>query len=269
MGIITSPRDNGTRLLALLLAVLLLTQANASAFDPPPHDGGERVIVLAAPPKGWPPYIDAAVPGKPDTGLMLDILREIAALSQYRVEVVRYPELRSRMLLAEGAVDAYPSAKEWLERPDDYLWTDPVLVSEDVLAFQSGKQVDFDHPDSLAGLRVGLIHGFTYPGIDGLCRDGTFACHTANNTELLLSMVSRGHLDAAVTNRRVAEWTLRNSSRLDAAAFDFSQTLVGKADFRFAFISTRVWAEFIGTFNAELARMKADGRLERMAARYR
>jgi polar amino acid transport system substrate-binding protein len=200
---------------------------------------------------------------------MLDILREIASINRYGIEVVRYPELRSRMLLAEGAIDAYPSAREWLGRPDDYLWTDPVLVSEDVFAFQRGNHMDFDRPGSLDGLRIGLVHGFSYPGIDELCRDGTLACHAANNTELLLNMVARGHIDAAVTNRRVAEWTLRNSDTLDAADFDFSRVPVGRADYRFAFIKTRAWEEFIASFNAELARMKTDGRLERIAARYR
>ena len=72
----------------------------------------------------------------------------------------------------------------------------------------------------------------------------------------------------AKTARKVADWVISHSDYLDASQLVVSDTVLDSAPFRFAFVKSPRWKQFINEFNDELARMKADGRFQAILDRY-
>ena len=232
------------------------------------HAGAHtRTIVMASPPQGWPPFIIIAPDPQKNRGIMLDVLREAMKASGHDLTLALYPEKRSRLMLKEGGIDAYAKAKEWVDNPGLYLWTDPVLTITDTVVFRKSGRLPI--PTSLDGLHLGVVHGFVYPTLEPLFQQGTILRHTAMTTANLLLMVQRGHIDGAVTNRHVAEWIIKNNAELSAEAFAFGKTPIASAPYRFAFPKTEGNELFIAQFNRELAAMKQDGRLKTIMDKYK
>ena len=253
---------------ALVIAFLCLVIASPSFSQQSSAGRTPLSLSVSVPPEGWPPYIicdeDAAV-----RGVMMDVLTEIAQTLGRQVQVVKFPEMRGRMLMQMGEIDAYPKAQEWVKDPDSFLWTDPIVFSEDVLVLKANSPLEFTGPESLYGLDVGVIHGFGYPTLDEHLEKSRIRAHRARTTENLIDMVDQGRIDCAVTNRLVAEWIIKNNERHVSGRFRFSAAPVDAAPYRFAFHRGGGWEPFINSFNVELAKMKADGRFEAILARYR
>jgi polar amino acid transport system substrate-binding protein len=233
-------------------------------------DGGvPSVVVVGSPPEGWPPFLIPPPGDACGRGIMLDVMAEITRSLGCESRLELYPEKRSRLLLSEGGIHAYPKAREWMDDPEEYVWSDAVVVSSDVLVSRSGEPLLADSLDDMAGLSIGVIHGFHYPAISRAVAAGTVTTYPARDTEAALRMLQRGHVDTVVTNRAVAEWIIRNRSDLHAADFVFAAKPIDSAPYRFAFFKSGQWQRFAELFNAELAAMKRDGRLDRILARYR
>ena len=82
-------------------------------------------------------------------------------------------------------------------------------------------------------------------------------------------MVLASHVDAAVLNRHVAEWIIRNAPDIALEDFEFSQNVVGRAQYRFALADRPGLVLFRDDFNRELDEMRKDGRFEAILDKYR
>lgn len=223
-------------------------------------------IIMAVPAKGWPPYI---VTEKKPHGIMVDVMRQIAATADVKLECATYPDMRALIRLRDGRVDAYPKSREWVVDPDNYLWTDPVLDSQDVLIFRKGNIWNFDQPHQRDGKRIGCVLGYRYPGLEPLFTSQTIKRASAPDSRTMLRMLSRRRTDAAVINKNVAIWRMNTTPDLRAEDFVFSDKPLASAPYAFAFTRTREWTAFIAHFNRELAAMKKDGRLRAILNKYR
>ncbi len=224
---------------------------------------------MGSPPEGWPPFIIVSKRGLSHEGIMIDVMREITNKMGYKVDIDFYPEKRSMLLLEEGRIHAYAKAKEWTENPSAYLWSAPVMVSEDILVSNTQNPVQFQTVHELSRHSIGSVYGFSYPALDAAFASDAIHHHTAKDTESILRMVQRGHIDAAATNRNVAEWIIRNQGDMAQRDFTYSSTIIGSAPYRFAFCNDPKWEQFLICFNRELASMKSDGRLQAIFNRYR
>lgn len=229
-------------------------------------DDADRSFVISVPTVGWPPYFIVPDQDGPIRGIMADVLREACKATANTATFTLYPEKRGRVMLEEGTIDAYPKAKEWMDNPNKYLWTAPVVTSTDILILRRHSSSSLPAA-TIKGLDVGVVHGFTYPTLDPLFKSGAIRRHAAEKTECLLRMVSRGHIDAAVTNRHVAQWLIRTSPELKAGDFLFGK-VIDSAPYRFAFTRTPENTRFVSSFDRELARMKEDGRLQAILDKY-
>ena len=257
-------------LAAALLLCLLTLAAYGTFCVPSVATAGEReMITLSLPPKGWPPYIISDLNGAGPGGILVDVFREICRTEGYELQMVLYPEKRGCMMLQEGLVDAISKAREWVEDPSTYLWTDPIVESPDVVISRKTNPIQFTSPQDLAGLNVGLVFSFRYPRLDPLLSRNEFIEHRANNSQNLLRMLNHGHLDCAIINPLVARWQLRTQTDLSPDDFTFSKIPLDSAPCRFAFTPGEHWKPFIARFNERLAIMKEDGTLDAILARYR
>lgn len=257
------------------LAVLLVLTTFMLGGTPLPEsqasdaDTAGKSIRLAAPPEGWPPFVII----NPDnvqhsTGIMVDVMREAGRNRGWQVTFNTFPEKRSRRMLEEGNIDAYPKAKEWVKKPGIYRWTDPVVISSDVLVFRADLFPPAG-PPKLRDLSVGVVHGYVYPTLAPLFQSGVLKRYSATGTEQLLRMVQRGHIDVAVTNRFVAEWIIKNNDDLDSKFLRFTETPIDSAPYRFAFTKTWDTGPLVDQFNRELEKLKKSGRLEQIFNKYK
>lgn len=254
-------------LFALLTLFVIISTQRASAEGT--TSTPEYRLIVAAPQEGWPPFIIIDPNDvQQSKGIMFDVMREAARNEGWDIQFATFPEMRSQMMLQEGKIDAYPKAREWVETPGVFRWTDPIITSSDVLVFRNGHFPE-SGPAKLRDLDVGVVHGYAYPTLDPLFQSGVLKRHSATSTEQLLRMVQRGHIDVAVTNRHVAEWIIRNSKTLNPDALLFTKTPLDSAPYRFAF--TKAWDSnpCIDSFNRELEAMKKDGRFDEIINRYK
>lgn len=250
--------------LTLLAPAVLCPVPNARAESDSP-----RLIMISLPEHGWPPFIICSDKTKAPRGIMVDVMREISEAEGYELRASFFPEKRTQMMVREGLLDTFPKAMEWLDDPTDYLWTDPILDSTDVVVSSRYRQVEFLSPEDLEGLHVGLVHGYGYPKLMPLIQKGAIIEYRTSNTLNLLRMVSRGHVECAVVNPLVARWIISLHDELSLGTFHFSQTPLDNAAFRFAFTRDDRLKPFIERFNRRLAEMKRSGRLNAIVARYR
>ncbi len=200
---------------------------------------------------------------------MIDVIREITTTLGYGLELDILPEKRSLMQLAEGKIHVHAKAKEWVEDPTMFLWSDPVITSVDIIVSSPKTPIQFNTVHELARRSIGTVYGFSYPALDQAFASDTIHHHTAKDTKSILRMVQRGHIDGAATNRHVAEWIISNQDDMKADEFVFSTTTIGSAPYRFAFNNEPKWEIFLTCFNRELAAMKSDGRLQAILERYK
>ena len=71
--------------------------------------------------------------------------------------------------------------------------------------------------------------------------------------------------DAAVADRLVGKWILRN----EGLQKQFTITDEGISNYGFRLMLRKDWQAFANDFNAELAKMKANGELDAILANYR
>lgn len=260
---------NKRLIIAALFTLLASCWGSVAVAGERQYEDIPNTLVMGSPPKGWPPFSIVGEHPHPHKGIMIDVIKEITARLGYNLKFAFFPEKRNRMMLAEGKIHAYAKAMEWVEDPSVFLWSDPIVTSVDILISRANAPVQFTSIHELARRSIGSVYGFSYPALDEAFASGTIHHHTSKDTESILRMVQRGHIDGAVTNRHVAEWIIRNQPDMTLSEFVFSSTPIGSAPYRFAFCNTPKWMRFLADFNRELASMKEDGRLQSILERYK
>lgn len=248
----------------LVLAAILLLAA------PSPAAGGgvrDTPITLGSPPPGWPPYYLAE--GNAQAGIMPDIFMEATRSLGREATTLPLPEKRLMLHLAQGTVDVYTKAMEWVADPSLFLWSAPVVASSDVLLFRAGEAFDYPGTDRLEGRSLVTVLGFRYPTLEPLFASGKVKRVDAVDARCQLRMLKCRRGDAAVVNRHVALWLMREDPQLDPEEFRFAERPLATAESRFVFSRRREWGAFIRDLDREIERMRADGRMQAILARYR
>ena len=230
-------------------------------------DAAEKTIQLGVPPHGWPPYI--IVRQDQISGIAVDIVRDIVTRRGFAIKTQHYPEKRAHKMVEQGKVDAWPDAKEWSETPERFLWTDPMVESEDRLIYRENTPVVFNRIEDLFGKTIGTHLGYYYPRLERHFENGSIVRADTHGEPAMLKMLFLGRTDAAVINKLVALWVIRSEQDLQQSDFTFSKQIVDRAGYRIMFTRKHEWATFIKDFNTDLEAMKRDGRLDQILSRYR
>ncbi len=247
----------------IVFFLLVLSTALVSVAHATPEN---KEIIIGFNNVAWPPYLVKET-DREIHGIMIDVMKEIAQKHGFSVKIAPLPEKRAIRGITGGDIDAYSKAKEWVDNPNAYLWTDPVLDSTDVLIFPKDRPVKFNAPDDLKGKQIGAILGYRYPLLEPYFADGRIKRDDVKKDLLMLRKLLKGRDDAAIINKLVAFWVIRQNPELKGQ-FAFSEKAVGKAGVCFMFTAKRNWGPFIETFNKELAAMKTDGRLDAIVQKY-
>ncbi len=168
--------------------------------------------------------------------------------------------------MSTGEIDAIPRAMEWVEHPENFQWSDPVLNSQDVIIQR--KENNFQSLDQLHKKVLCTVIGYTYPQLNPLFDKKSLVRADARDTEAMLSTLQRQHCDAAVTNIHVFNWHKKTKPEITKDLIA-SSIVVGSAPYRFQFNQDKKWTDFIKRFNQQLKEMKIRGELEKIISRYR
>ena len=256
-------------IVSILLHSLLIALCCKIVFISQPCYAGEdkNNIIFGMREAGWPPYMVANTqPG--NEGIVLDIVRQIANDNGYSLSIMLLPEKRVIQNLKTGNVNAILKAEEWVDDPSLYLWTDPIMISEDVFVFYKQDANNYSSIDACAGMNIGVLLGYGYPTIDPLFKANILKPYVVNTAESLILMLKADRLDAIVLNRHVAYWIIQNSKSLSKESFSYSSFLIDTALFRLALHKGKMEARFIRQFNDKLSVIKKDGRFNLIIKRY-
>ncbi len=247
--------------IAILLSALFYAGLNADA-------GPEnKEIVFSMGTKGYPPYLVVNKYGGVD-GIMMDVLREIASKFDFKVVVELLPSKRGDLYAEQGMIDVKARSEVWVQNPERFYWTDSVLRSIDSLIFFENNPLEFTAVEDLFGKNIGGILGYGYPMFEEHFKNNRINRIDTLSEREMINLVANERLDAAIINELVGLWIIGQDPELQKVKFRFSEKKVGDAPYQFMFTKEHNWQPFIEQFNKELKKMKLNGRLDEIIAKY-
>ena len=253
--------------LATLAAGLLAVSSQRAQTDNSINsqsDAENPVFRFNVSPNGYPPYLMHENNGR--TGIMWDVVEEIAGRIGYRVEAVRVPRKRVDKLLLKGMFDGTSRAKEWTDNPEDFIFTDPVVDIEEVIFFPKDSSEEFQVIEDLFSLTLITRLGYHYPELDSHFESGQIQrFDVSRDQDIFVYLLSSDELDAAVADRLVGQWLLLEQGSRDK--FRVSSSTLSQSGFRLMLRPD--WQSFAKAFNQELASMRETGKLDTILSKYR
>lgn len=212
-------------------------------------------------PQGFPPYVIS----KPPAGIMFDVLKYIAQQQNLKIMAVRIPENRVYASLENNKLDVHAGAREWVERPEKYLFSEPVLKVRDVVFTREDFPFKFNKIEDLFGRSIGVHTGYSYQSLSSYFESGVIKRLDSNNELYLLNMLSQNRLDIAIITEHVGLWLIKKNQL--SQDFKISKKAVDTTEYRMVF--SKKWQPFLTEFNKTLAIMKANGQLKKILGLYR
>lgn len=143
--------------------------------------------------------------------LTREIGEAVAAATGRQVSFVATPNNRIQESLAKSRIDIICNTlPEWLNAPDQLLWTPSLYDDADVVITRQGETP----PNSLDDLKdaiVGTTLGYYYsPAVTQAFSQQIMIRHDVRDLPTRLKMLERGRLDAAIDLRRAVKQLLPN-----------------------------------------------------------
>jgi len=257
----TDPRTVFLLLLAVILGAWTAPRAHA---DPCVLS---QVLTLSYTEGGYPPYY--IVDGDVHTGITHDILVSALTDMGWSLRTVFHSEPRGLIQLDRNMVDCRGKAKEWIDNPDDYLWTEPFLFPQEVLVSRAEAPVDFE--DTLSGkdLVIVGIFGFAYPRLKPCCDGGSTRRIDVASPDHQLFLLKLGRADAAIMDEFTARWLIKTSGQYKVDEFHIPPIDGTRVGYRLMFSKLRDWGPFIHSFDKRIAEMRKRGDIDRILRSYR
>lgn len=228
---------------------------------------GEDNVQLGYPEVGYPPYLMPK--GTDSRGIAVDFFEAVAAKEGFQLEILFIPDNRVAALQLTGKLDAAGTAREWTDAPERFLWSDPIIQVQDNVIYLATKNLKIEGVKSLSGLRLGTMLSYHYPSLDGPFSDGTIKRNDTRNFKSLLKMVHLGRVDAAILDRNVALWTLKENPDLAADLLMISEYGFDPVGFRFRIARSDKGENIVHLLNKYLKQMRANGQFDKILSAYR
>lgn len=244
-----------------LIAIIILALGFPSAGQAEPD---EKVFRFNVSPSGYPPYL--IVNGASPTGIMWDVVSLISKRMGYTLKPEKIPRKRIDQMLLDGYVDGTARAKEWTENPDDFLFTDPIVHIEEVFFMPRKSGAQYESPDDLISKTLVTRLGYHYPALTPYFDKGLIRRFDASRDREMFIFTLRGsRFDAAIADRLVGQWFMRNEGLRDE--FRISESSISQ--YGFCIMLRKDWKAFADRFNTELAVIRKNGELDAILANYR
>lgn len=245
--------SNGCRQVVLLLVGLVISfSSTAETLKVVLYDGGSPPLFFAK--------------GDSNTGIYVDLLNEIGAVSGHQFEFQYYPTKRAMVLFEEGAIDVEvginPAWRSSSKVPGEY--SVPFGQSEDVVIFQQGKAKPVTSADDLSGQKVGTIKGFYYAGYMDAFASKSINRQDSLDEDKLMQKMAGGRLDAAFIRKEAVQYRIKVDSKFKELVIG---DVIGSADIMLRVHPSK--SSVIESLNTAIKTLKGNGKLDEIYSRYR
>ncbi|OEY67305.1 hypothetical protein BG841_13215 [Marinobacter sp. X15-166B] len=224
----------------------------------------QRVFRLNVSPNGYPPYL--IVRDDHISGIFWDVMSAATRNMNVQLEAVQVPRKRVDQMLLRGYMEGSLRAPDWTREPHRFVWSDVVVYAQEVFFYLKDTEFHFDTLNDLRGKTILTHLGYKYPTLQGLFQAGeAFRFDVSQDENQLRYLLHSGRFNAAILERRVGRWIIRNNATLQDQ-FLVSDNSVSNVGLRL--MARPDMADFVARFNAELERIKASGELDRIISRY-
>lgn len=236
----------------LILIVALLSSFSAWGYT------------VSAAQNPWPPF---AMKGAANNqGIAVDIVTAALKTQGHEVEVKILPWSRALEDVKEGRIDLLIATWFTQERSSYLTYSDSYLENKLKFIKKPSDSFEFSGFASLDGKKVGIVRGYGYG--DDFLRANNFSRPKANNLISNLKKLKSGRIDLTLEDELVAKSAITKNG-FNAGDFSFTDNALsvnplhvtsGKANPKSA--------ELIEAFNAGLATIKSNGKLNEILAKY-
>lgn len=159
-----------------------------------------------------PPLILDANTGR---GLYTDMLSYLnKENSAYRFQLQYLPRRRLDTLVKSGNLDGIVIGVNpvWFDDKSEkkFLWTTPVMGDIDDVISTKKHPVEYAGPESLEGMRIGLVLGYYYFGVNELISEGKIQRDDASSEEHNFKKLLAGRIDAAIISRSSYDYEMKH-----------------------------------------------------------
>ncbi|MGQ5524197.1 substrate-binding periplasmic protein [Chitinimonas sp. PSY-7] len=186
------------RLLFWLLALLLISVTSYSA----------NTVKLAN--GEWPPYAGESLP---DGGIGTRIVRAALAEEGISAEFEYLSWKRGLEIAKRGMLDG---AILWVPLPEreiDFLFSDPIMLTDFVLLYRQNKPLEANKPVQSKGFQFGMANGYSYekmPELTSLVRESGKTAVVVADDEAGIKALLQERIDIFPIDRQVGLWVLAN-----------------------------------------------------------
>ncbi len=225
------------------LALLMLGSAAALA-EP-------EQLRLAVPDTAYPPYVVSDEAGV--HGTLIAPLRAAATAAGIELVFTLAPELRSQKMLQRGVIDGRMESPDWIDNPDDFLWTALMLPMRDVLVYHQRHRPAQESDVALKNYEIIAHLGYAYPQLQAWFDSGhAVRLDKTSELKMLLALTNPDATRsgrAAVVEQGVAQWLLKQAPELRQQPLVVGDRTFGCALMGFQLRKTERIAELLQRLN--------------------
>ncbi|MFC4260316.1 substrate-binding periplasmic protein [Marinobacter lacisalsi] len=251
-----------------ILALTLLMGAQIAVSDEAPgQDKAQGVLKFNISSGGYPPFTILSADGNV-SGIFWDTLSVIAQRLDLTLEPVQIPPKRSDSLLHQGYSDVTMRAIEWTSNPDEFAFSDPVLMTRDAIFVHQDNPRDIRTVEDLQGGTLLTRLGFSYPWLKEHIDSNKVSIIPVQRQQPMFKRLYHGgaRFTGAVSNLHAGYWVLSTNPDWDNA-IDEAPIRLEEVGLRLMFPPRH--AGLVPEINRELARLRQSGELDRIVNDYR
>ncbi|WP_413288156.1 substrate-binding periplasmic protein [Bdellovibrio sp. HCB337] len=246
----------------ILLFLLLSVTAAASTLSAAEN---EKNILRFSASSTWPMPYGQIKDGVLVDGFMLDIANAISKEMGLEPQIIVLPRNRTEQGALSGAYDIRCHlTKKWVPDPDLFIWSEPLFVFSTIVIGHKGTPRVKKLSD-LNGKTLGTVLGYSYPALNEAIDQGKIIRDDTENQTAAYQKVGVGNNLYAVTDELSFEYYLKTSGkRLQFAKWQLELS----SDVSHCAILKKSKVDPM-QINKAIQRLKRDGTIDKILARYR
>lgn len=205
-------------------------------------------------------------------GLDADIVNQVFNRIGYKTEITNYPWKRALEMSKTGEADAIMSIRKSAEREADYIFSDPISVTQNYFFKMNNKEIQAENINDLKAYNIGIVRGYVYGKIFDEANFPNLSEATSDTPELqLLNKLASGRVDLIACEINVCNYIINSNKELSNIAPMKNIKLADPENFYIAFSRHDInkSTNLVSLFNQELAKFLAEGKRDELLNKYK
>lgn len=205
-------------------------------------------------------------------GLDADIVNQVFNRIGYKTEITNYPWKRALEMSKTGEADAIMSIRKSAEREADYIFSDPISITQNYFFKMNNKEIQAENINDLKAYNIGIVKGYVYGKIFDEANFSNLSEATSDTPELqLLNKLASGRVDLIACEINVCNYIINSNKELSNIAPMKNIKLADPENFYIAFSRHDInkSTNLVSQFNQELAKFLAEGKRDELLNKYK